>query len=88
MLKDYRSIRVVGAALYLLPVETRIPLKLGRETLTSVTCARVKLCVVDTNGTKAEGWGEVPLNVSWCWPSALSVQERVDTLIDLSRSIA
>ena len=88
MLKDYRSIRVVGAALYLLPVETRIPLKLGRETLTSVTCARVKLCVVDTNGTKAEGWGEVPLNVSWCWPSTLSVQERVDTLIDLSRSIA
>ena len=30
----------VGASLYFLPVETRVPLKFGRETLTSVTVAR------------------------------------------------
>ncbi|MDY0091776.1 MAG: hypothetical protein RBT80_03660 [Candidatus Vecturithrix sp.] len=27
--------------LYFLPVETRVPLKFGPETVTSVTCARV-----------------------------------------------
>jgi hypothetical protein len=36
------DIRVVGAALYFLPVRTRVPLKFGPETLTEVTCARVQ----------------------------------------------
>ncbi len=88
MLKDYRRVRVTGAALYLIPVETRIPLKLGREALTTVICARVKLNVVDTNGNKAIGWGEVPLNVSWCWGSSLGVTERMAALEDLCRVLA
>ena len=34
------DIRTVGAALYFLPVQTRVALKFGAETLTHVTCAR------------------------------------------------
>lgn len=46
------DVRVVGAELYFLPVTTRVPLKFGPETLTSVTCARVRLRVCDAGG----GW--------------------------------
>ena len=41
------DVRPVAAALYFLPVQTRVPLKFGPETLTSVTCARVRLRVED-----------------------------------------
>ena len=54
-----------GASLYFLPVETRVPLKFGTETLTHVTCARVCMRVEDTFGHAAEGWGETPLSVQW-----------------------
>lgn len=88
MLKDHRRVRVIGAMLYLLPVRTRILLKLGRETLTNVTCARVRLHIVDTTGNKAVGWGEVPLNISWCWPSSLETEERVAAMEDFCRTLA
>ncbi|MBQ7177358.1 MAG: mandelate racemase/muconate lactonizing enzyme family protein [Victivallales bacterium] len=78
------DIQVVGASLYFLPVETRIPLKFGKETLTSVTCSRVKITVVDRKGRIAEGWGETPLSVQWVWPGALSYQERFSALRDFS----
>jgi L-alanine-DL-glutamate epimerase-like enolase superfamily enzyme len=64
------DIRIVGAELYFLPVQTRVPLKFGPETLTSVTCARVRVVVEDRAGRRAEGWGETPLSVQWVWPSA------------------
>ena len=44
------DIRVVAAELYLLPVRTRVPLEFGSETLTEVTCARVKLSVKSRDG--------------------------------------
>ncbi|MCK9316408.1 MAG: hypothetical protein M0Q48_09750 [Verrucomicrobia bacterium] len=91
MRKDYRRVRVVGTELYFLPVKARIPLKLGRETLTTVICARVKMNVIDTLGNKAEGWGEVPLNASWCWgswSSSLSMEERIAAMEDLCRQLA
>jgi L-alanine-DL-glutamate epimerase-like enolase superfamily enzyme len=71
-----RSIHVTGAALHFLPVTTRMPLKFGAETLTAVTCARVRLRVRGADGRTAEGWGEIPLSVPWVWPSALSYAER------------
>ena len=37
------DIRCVGAELYFLPVHTRVPLKFGKETVSYVTCARVKI---------------------------------------------
>ncbi len=70
------DVKPVAACLYLLPVRTRMPLKFGPETLTEVTCARVKLTVEDRHGRRAEGWGETPLSVPWVWPSALPYAER------------
>src|SRR6185295_7894952 len=75
------DIRVTGAELYLLPVRTRVPLKFGAETLTSVTCARVRVHVRDRAGRMAAGWGETPLSVQWAWPSDLSYAERHEAMI-------
>ncbi len=63
-----------------LPVETRVPLKFGAETLTSVTCARVCMRVADETGKITEGWGETPISVQWIWPGKLSYGERFAAL--------
>ena len=68
--------RIPGVRVYFLPVRTRVPLKFGPETLTSVTCARVALQVVDQDGAAAEGWGETPLSVQWVWPGTLPYERR------------
>ncbi len=70
------DIRPVAAALYFLPVTTRVPLKFGPETVTYVTCARVRLTVADRSGRRADGWGETPLSVQWVWPSKLPYESR------------
>jgi L-alanine-DL-glutamate epimerase-like enolase superfamily enzyme len=82
------DIRPIAARLYLLPVETRVPLKFGLETLTHVTCARVCVRVEDRLGRSAEGWGETPLSVQWVWPSALSYAERYEALERFTRRLA
>ncbi len=74
------DIRTTGAALYFLPVQTRVALKFGTETLTHVTCARVRVTVRDDRGRKAEGWGETPLSVQWVWPSPVPYEERHSAL--------
>ncbi len=70
------DIQIKGIAIYLLPVTLRVPLKFGPETVTSVTCLRVRVEVEDSSGKRATGWGETPLSVSWVWPGTLSVAER------------
>lgn len=86
------DIRVIGTALYFLPVRTRVPLKFGPETLTEVTCARVRVRVQDRRGKTAEGWGETPLSTQWVWPSALPLTARTETLkqfcVELARAWA
>ena len=77
-----------NVSLYFLPVETRVPLKFGPETLTYVTCARVAMKVEDTKGRVAEGWGETPLSVQWVWPSSLSYEERHKALKDFCIKLA
>jgi len=70
------DIKIKNVELYFLPVETRVPLKFGPETLTYVTCARVKVEVENREGKRAAGWGETPLSVQWVWPSDLGYEER------------
>lgn len=82
------DIRPVGATLYFLPIKTRVPLKFGPETTTSVTCARVKLTVADRQGRRAEGWGETPLSVQWVWPGALSYETRHAALKAFTENLA
>ncbi len=81
------EVRVVGAELYLLPVETRVPLKFGPETLTSVTCARVRLTVRGRAGRSADGWGETPLSVQWAWPSDLSFADRHEAMVQFCKDL-
>ncbi len=82
------DIRTVSTTLYFLPVQTRVPLKFGAETLTSVTCARARVTVADSAGRTAEGWGETPLSVQWVWPGALSFEERHAALRTFSLQLA
>jgi len=81
------DIRLRGAELYFLPVQTRVPLKFGTETLTSVTCARVRVVVEDSKGRLASGWGETPLSVQWVWPSNVSYGYRHDALKDFCEQL-
>lgn len=82
------DIRVVGAAVHFLPVQTRVPLKFGTETTTSVTVARVRVRVRDTRGRVADGWGETPLSVQWVWPSALAYETRHAALREFTQALA
>jgi L-alanine-DL-glutamate epimerase-like enolase superfamily enzyme len=79
--------RITAVRLYFLPVQTRVPLKFGTETLTSVTCARVALRVTDERGNQAEGWGETPLSVQWVWPSPLPYAQRLEALQRFCRQL-
>jgi hypothetical protein len=80
--------RLEGCELYLLPIETRVPLKFGTEVLNSVTCARVRVEVSGQEGRRAEGWGETPLSVQWVWPSPLPYADRYTALVDFTRQLA
>lgn len=82
------DVRVVGATLYFLPVHTRVPLKFGPETLTSVTCARACVTVEDRQGHRATGWGETPLSVQWVWPSSVPYGARHDALCRFAIALA
>lgn len=79
-LRAGKDIKVIGAEVYFLPIETRVPLKFGAETLTSVTCARAKVVIEDSFGNRAVGWGETPLSVQWVWPSKESFKVRSEVL--------
>ncbi|MGQ9632388.1 MAG: enolase C-terminal domain-like protein [bacterium] len=74
------DVRPIGVEVYFLPVETRVPLKFGPETLTYVTCLRVRMRVADSAGRTADGWGETPLSVQWAWPSNLPYEDRHEAM--------
>lgn len=78
----------VSVDLYFIAVETRVPLKFGPETLTSVIAARACVRVANEQGQSAQGWGETPLSVQWAWPSSSSYQYRCDTMQLFCRMLA
>jgi len=82
------DISPVSVDLYFIPVETRVPLKFGTETLTYVTCARTCVTVANSQGDTAEGWGETPLSVAWAWPSSVGYQQRNETMQLFCRMLA
>ncbi len=86
--KKLTDISPVCVDLFFIPVKTRIPLKFGPETLTSVICARACMTVVNEEGQTAQGWGETPLSVQWAWPSNLGYQERCETMQLFCRMLA
>ncbi len=71
------DIRLIGIQVFLLPIQTRVPLKFGTETLTRVSCLRVRILVESGAGRLAEGWGETPLSVQWVWPSPTPYGQRL-----------
>jgi hypothetical protein len=75
------DVRVTGAALFLLPVTTRVPLKFGAQVVDAVTCARVVVEVRTRDGRRGVGWGETPLAVQWGWPADLSYDARHDAMV-------
>jgi L-alanine-DL-glutamate epimerase-like enolase superfamily enzyme len=70
------DVRPKDIHIHFLPIEARVPVKFGPETMTQVTCVRVRMEVESRGGLVAEGWGETPLSVQWVWPSPLSYEER------------
>lgn len=74
--------------LYFLPIQTRVPLKFGAETVTSVTCARTRMRIDDANGKSAWGWGETPLSVTWVWPGSLPYDTREIALKEFTLKLA
>lgn len=83
------NVTVVEVGLHFLPVETRVPLKFGPETLTYVTCARVRVVVEGAGGEgRGVGWGETPLSVQWVWPADLSYEERHEALKAFCHNLA
>ena len=82
------DIHVCEVSTQFIPVELRVPLKFGPETVKSAVCLRVKVTVQDATGKQACGWGETPLSVSWVWPGSLSVDERTTRMKDFSLAVA
>lgn len=78
------DIRVVQTQVYLLPFAMRVPLKFGAETLTHFTCLRACVKVEDRAGNQSMGWGETPLSVPWGWPSSLSYEVRLESMIEFA----
>ncbi len=81
------DVRVTTAAMYLLPLTTRVPLKFGAEIVTQITCLRICLAVCNAKGRQAEGWGETPVSVQWAWPSEISYEARLASMTDFCRGL-
>jgi L-alanine-DL-glutamate epimerase-like enolase superfamily enzyme len=87
-MSNSRDVRVCDVETQFIPVELRVPLKFGPETVKSAVCLRVMVTVETADGNRASGWGETPLSVSWVWPGTLSVEERTQRITAFSLAVA
>ena len=75
------DVKVASLDVFYIPIQMRMPLKFGSETVDSVSCIRVAVTVEDSEGRRATGWGETPLSVTWAWPSqTLTFGQRSDAV--------
>ncbi|MHC4871175.1 MAG: enolase C-terminal domain-like protein [Planctomycetota bacterium] len=74
------DVKITGCEMYLLPATMRVPIKFGKETVDSVICSRICVEVEKADGTKAKGWGETPLSVTWVWPAAMTYDDRFEAI--------
>ncbi len=88
MTTNPRDATVEDVSVHFIPIEARMPLKFGAEVMTTVTVLRVRLTVADSEGSRADGWGETPLSVQWAWPSTAAFAEREACLQELCRRLA
>lgn len=87
--KKTTDVRVTSALVHYLPVEMRMPLKFGSESVSSVTCIRVAVTVETADGRTAVGWGETPLSVTWAWPSStMTYADRYEAMTDFCSRLA
>ena len=71
-----------------LSAQMRMPLKFGAESVTEVTCIRVRVTLRGVDGRVACGWGETPLSVTWAWPSAsMTYEERYEVMENFCRRL-
>lgn len=82
------DVRIRDVRLYFLSAAMRMPLKFGRETVTSVTCARACVRIRDRSGRTAAGWGETPLSATWAWPGTLPAADRLRSMQGFCLSLA
>ncbi len=83
------DVRVVEVEWFFLPVEMRVPLKFGAQTVRRVVCARARVVVEGRDGRRGTGWGETPLSVAWVWPSTeLGWEAREGALEDFCAVVA
>ncbi|TWT49418.1 hypothetical protein Pla22_46140 [Rubripirellula amarantea] len=89
MFSKSTDVRIVNAKQHHLPVQMRVPLKFGAESVDSVTCLRVEVTVEDKDGRRATGWGETPMLVTWTWPSnTMTFAERYEVVKDFCDQLA
>ena len=84
-----KNVQLESFQYYFLPVEMRMPLKFGSESVSHVNCLRVSAEVVNSRGQRATGWGETPLSVTWAWPSGtLSYETRYEVMVAFCKHAA
>src|SRR5262249_54166121 len=88
MMNKPTDIRLTRAELYFIPVQTRMPIKFGPETLSKVSVARAKVTVADRAGRTAVGWGETPLSVQGVWPSQQPYEPRHELMKKFTALVA
>ena len=77
---DGRDARVIASDIAFYEFTNRMPLKFGHEITAGSTLCRATLTVEGEDGRRETGVGETPLAVSWTWPGALTVAERLERM--------